>query len=35
MTPAKWASTQKLQVEYADQKEMIPDDKLWTNKFLH
>jgi NitT/TauT family transport system substrate-binding protein len=35
MTPAKWGSTQKLQVEYADQKEIVPDDKLWTNKFLH
>ncbi len=34
MTAEKWASTQKLQVEYGGQKEPVPDDKLWTNKFI-
>ena len=34
MTPAKWASTQKLQVEYGGQKEAVPDATLWTNKFV-
>ncbi len=34
MTREKWASTQKLQVEYGGQKQPLPDDKLWTNKFV-
>jgi NitT/TauT family transport system substrate-binding protein len=34
MTADKWASTQKLQVEYGEQKQIVPDDKLWTNKFV-
>jgi len=34
MTAEKWDSTQKLQVEYGEQKSMVPNDKLWTNKFL-
>jgi len=34
MTQAKWAATQKLQVEYGGQKQAVSDDKLWTNKFV-
>lgn len=34
MTREKWASTQKLQVEYGGQKQAVPDEKLWTNKFI-
>jgi NitT/TauT family transport system substrate-binding protein len=34
MTAEKWASTQKLQVEYGGQKAPVPDAKLWTNKFV-
>lgn len=34
MTAEKWASTQKLQVEYGGQKELLPDAKLWTNSFI-
>jgi NitT/TauT family transport system substrate-binding protein len=34
MTTAKWAATQKLQVEYGGQKAVVPDDKLWTNRFV-
>ncbi len=34
MTKEKWASTQKLQLEYGGQKQAVPDDKLWTNKFI-
>lgn len=34
MTPEKWASTQKLQVEFGGQKGVVPDAKLWTNKFV-
>jgi NitT/TauT family transport system substrate-binding protein len=34
MNEAKWASTQKLQVEYGGQKQTVPDAKLWTNKFV-
>lgn len=34
MTKEKWASTQRLQVEYGGQKQPVPDDKLWTNKFI-
>ena len=34
MTSEKWASTQKLQVEYGGQKQPVSDDKLWTNKFV-
>ena len=34
MTPEKWASTQKLQVEFGGQKAVVADDKLWTNKFV-
>ena len=34
MTDDKWASTQKLQVDFGGQKEMVPSDKLWTNRFI-
>jgi len=34
MSSEKWASTQKLQVEYGGQKAVVADDKLWTNKFV-
>jgi NitT/TauT family transport system substrate-binding protein len=34
MTAEKWAATQKLQVEYGGQKEIVPDAKLWTNNFI-
>jgi NitT/TauT family transport system substrate-binding protein len=34
MSKEKWASTQRLQVEFGGQKETVPDDKLWTNKFV-
>ena len=34
MTAEKWASTQKLQVEFGGQKAVVPDEKLWTNKFI-
>ena len=34
MTSQKWASTQKLQVEFGGQKATVADDKLWTNKFV-
>ena len=34
MTKEKWASTQKLQLEYGGQKQAVPDEKLWTNKFI-
>ncbi len=34
MSADKWATTQKLQVDYGRQKQMVPDATLWTNKFL-
>ena len=34
MTGDKWAATQNLQISYGGQKELVPDDKLWTNKFV-
>jgi NitT/TauT family transport system substrate-binding protein len=34
MTPDRWASTQRIQVEYGGQKAVVPDSQLWTNKFL-
>ena len=34
MNATKWASTQKLQVEYGGQKAPVPDAKLWTNRFV-
>jgi NitT/TauT family transport system substrate-binding protein len=34
MTEEKWASTQKLQVEYGGQKQPVPSEKLWTNQFV-
>ncbi len=34
MTASKWSSTQKLQVEFGGQKDVVPDNKLWTNKFI-
>lgn len=34
MSKAKWESTQKLQVEFGGQKQAVPDDKLWTNKYI-
>ena len=34
MTADKWAATQNLQISYGGQKELVPDDKLWTNKFV-
>jgi NitT/TauT family transport system substrate-binding protein len=34
MTAERWASTQAVQVEFGQQKERAPDDKLFTNKFV-
>jgi NitT/TauT family transport system substrate-binding protein len=34
MTAEKWASTQKLQLEYGGQQRAVPDAELWTNKFI-
>jgi NitT/TauT family transport system substrate-binding protein len=34
MTPERWASTQKLQIEFGGQKSAVPDNVLWTNKFI-
>jgi NitT/TauT family transport system substrate-binding protein len=34
MTREKWASTQDLQIEFGGQKKSVPDDLLWTNKYI-
>ncbi len=34
MTDDKWASTQKLQVDFGGQEETVPADKLWTSRFV-
>lgn len=34
MNKDKWASTQNLQMQFGGQKKLIPDEQLWTNKYI-
>ena len=34
MVKEKWDDTQSIQVEFGGQKELVPDERLWTNRFV-
>jgi NitT/TauT family transport system substrate-binding protein len=34
MSSDRWLAGQKLQVDFGDQRSLVPDEKLWTNRFV-